>query len=142
MDKDYYLALAKVRLERAQELAAELLEKGSYKSAIIFLLCYGKGNKSIVSNRTADNDKQPSGIPFNPFYQYKRHLLRTRPVFHIYPFSQNIPERPCACQQSYFQFHRTSIFLLIRSYIIMQRRKNLIKFFKKIIKTNDFSAAR
>ena len=32
MDKDYYLALAKVRLERAQELAAELLEKGSYKS--------------------------------------------------------------------------------------------------------------
>lgn len=33
MDKDYYLALAKVRLERAQELAAELLEKGSYKSA-------------------------------------------------------------------------------------------------------------
>ena len=27
MDKDYYLALAKVRLERAQELAAELLEK-------------------------------------------------------------------------------------------------------------------
>lgn len=36
MDKDYYLALAKIRMERAYELlkeAEELLEKGSYKSA-------------------------------------------------------------------------------------------------------------
>lgn len=36
MDKDYYLALAKIRMERAYELlkeAEDLLEKGSYKSA-------------------------------------------------------------------------------------------------------------
>lgn len=36
MDKEYYIALATVRIERAKELlgeARELLEKGSYKSA-------------------------------------------------------------------------------------------------------------
>lgn len=36
MDKEYYDALAKVRMDRARELfeeATELLEKGSYKSA-------------------------------------------------------------------------------------------------------------
>ena len=36
MDKEYYMALAKVRMDRAQELLAEskgLLEKEAYKSA-------------------------------------------------------------------------------------------------------------
>lgn len=47
MDKEYYLSLAKIRLEDAKQLledAQDMLEKESYKSANNrAFLCYGKG---------------------------------------------------------------------------------------------------
>lgn len=76
MDKEYYLTLAKVRLDRAQELAAEateLLEKGSYKSANNrAFYAMEKAIKALLATEQIDVTTHNGGLKqFNFMFIYK-----------------------------------------------------------------------
>ncbi len=76
MDKEYYMALAKVRMERARELleeAEELLEKESYKSANNrAFYAMEKAIKALLATRGIEVSTHNGGLKqFNFLFIYK-----------------------------------------------------------------------
>lgn len=76
MDKEYFDALAKVRMERAKELlddAADLLKKGSYKSANNrAFYAMEKGVKALLAMKNIEVTTHNGGLKqFNYIFIYK-----------------------------------------------------------------------